>query len=165
MAFQIHITTGGSSPIYRQIIDQIRLAVATGQLAPDEQLPSVRAQAERLVVNPNTVARAYNELVQAGVLRAHQGRGLFVNGKRAVYGKSERQRRVSWKRNSRSNSGPPSAFHSVSKRFSSLLGGFPPRNLWRPRTFTPDHPGGAARDHRPSARSRRWSPCSTGRSP
>ncbi len=94
MTFQIHITTGGSSPIYRQIFDQVRLAVATGKLAPDEQLPSVRAQAERLVVNPNTVARAYNELVQAGVVRSHQGRGLFVNGKRAVYGKAERQRRL-----------------------------------------------------------------------
>ena len=94
MAFQINITTGGSSPIYRQIFDQIRLAVATGQLAPDEQLPSVRAQAERLVINPNTVARAYHELVQAGIARSHQGRGLFVNGKRTIYKKSERQRRL-----------------------------------------------------------------------
>ena len=94
MSFQINITTGGSSPIYRQIFDQIRLAVATGKLAPDEQLPSVRAQAECLVINPNTVARAYNELVQAGIARSHQGRGLFVNGKRTIYKKSERQRRL-----------------------------------------------------------------------
>lgn len=94
MTFQINITTGGSSPIYRQIFDQIRLAVATGQLVPDEQLPSVRGQAERLVINPNTVARAYNELVQAGIARSHQGRGLFVNGKRTIYKKSERQRRL-----------------------------------------------------------------------
>jgi GntR family transcriptional regulator len=68
--------------------------VATGKLAPDEQLPSVRAQAERLVINPNTVARAYNELVQAGIARSHQGRGLFVNGRRTIYKKAERQRRL-----------------------------------------------------------------------
>ncbi len=94
MTFQISITTGGSSPIYRQIFDQIRLAVATGKLSTDEQLPSVRAQAEHLVINPNTVARAYNELVQTGIARSHQGRGLFVNGKRTIYKKSERQRRL-----------------------------------------------------------------------
>ncbi len=94
MTFQINITTGGSSPIYRQIFDQIRLAVATGQLLTDEQLPSVRGQAERLVINPNTVARAYTELVQAGIARSHQGLGLFVNGKRTIYKKSERKRRL-----------------------------------------------------------------------
>lgn len=94
MAFQISITTGGASPIYRQIFDQVRLAVATGKLAPDERLPSVRAQAERLVINPNTVARAYHELVEAGIVRSHQGRGLFVNGTRTIFKKSERQRRL-----------------------------------------------------------------------
>lgn len=94
MTFQIQITTGGSTPIYRQIADQIRLAVATGKLAAGDQLPSVRAQAERLVINPNTVARAYSELVQAGLVTAHQGKGLFVNGKRTIFKKAERQRRL-----------------------------------------------------------------------
>ena len=95
MDFQINITTGGSVPIYRQIFAQIRLAVATGKLAPDEQVPSVRAQAERLVINPNTVARAYNDLVHEGILRSQQGRGLFVNGKqRTIFKKAERQRRL-----------------------------------------------------------------------
>jgi DNA-binding transcriptional MocR family regulator len=51
----ISISTGSSTPIYRQITDQVRHAVATGRLAVDEQLPSVRALAEELVLNPNTV--------------------------------------------------------------------------------------------------------------
>ena len=94
MAFHIHITTGARSPIYRQIADQIRLAVATGTLSPDEQVPSVRAQAERLVVNPNTVARAYSELIRDGVLRSEQGRGVFVSSNSSMYTKAERRRRI-----------------------------------------------------------------------
>lgn len=94
MAFHVHITTGAKVPIYQQIVDQIRLAVASGVLSPGDRLPSVRLQAERLLVNPNTVGRAYAELAREGVLRSEPGRGLFVAARRSVYKKSERLRRI-----------------------------------------------------------------------
>jgi GntR family transcriptional regulator len=93
-AFHIHITTGAQTPIYRQIVDQVRLAAATGALAPGEALPSVRALAERLAINFNTVAKAYAELVRDGVLEALQGKGFFVARKRQIYSKAERLRRL-----------------------------------------------------------------------
>ena len=93
--FNIRITTGSGTPIYRQIVDQVRLAVATGALEPGQAMPSVRSLAERLVVNPNTVARAYADLARDGVLETHQGRGVFVaNQKRQVYSRAERLRRL-----------------------------------------------------------------------
>src|SRR5262245_18153250 len=93
--FQVNVTTGAGTPIYRQIVDQVRLGVATGALAPGDALPSVRQLAERLVVNPITVARAYADLVRDGVLESHQGRGVFVaNKKRQVYSRAERLRRL-----------------------------------------------------------------------
>jgi GntR family transcriptional regulator len=94
MDFQVQITTGGNSPIYRQIVDQVRRAVAGGALAPGAQLPSVRGLAEKLVVNPNTVARAYLELVRDGVLDSQPGRGLFVALKPPTFTKGERLRRL-----------------------------------------------------------------------
>ena len=66
MNLNIAINTGSATPIYKQITDQVRLAVATGRLAVGDQLPSVRAMAEELVVNPNTVARAYTDLAREG---------------------------------------------------------------------------------------------------
>jgi GntR family transcriptional regulator len=96
MPVEITITTGSTVPIYRQIADQICRGVATGQLAPGEQVPSVRALAEQLVLNPNTVARTYADLIREGVLEAHIGKGVFVarRGRRPVYTKAERLRRV-----------------------------------------------------------------------
>lgn len=94
MPFEPSITTGSSVPIYRQIVDQIRLAVATGQLELGEQIPSVRALAEQLLINPNTVARAYADLVREGTLDAHKGKGLFAARRRPVYTKAERLRRL-----------------------------------------------------------------------
>jgi GntR family transcriptional regulator len=93
--FQIDVATGSGVPIYRQIVDQVRLAVATGALAAGEALPSVRGLAERLVVNPNTVVKAYGELVRDGVLESHPGRGVFVaSKKRQIYTRAERLRRL-----------------------------------------------------------------------
>jgi GntR family transcriptional regulator len=95
-AFSINITTGAGTPIYRQISDQVRLGVATGSLAPGDPLPSVRNLADRLVINANTVAKAYAELVRDGVLDSQQGLGFFVaSKKRQVYSRAERQRRLS----------------------------------------------------------------------
>ena len=92
--FQVNVTTGSGTPIYRQIIDQVRLGVATGALRPGQAMPSVRSLAERLVVNPNTVVKAYAELVRDGVLEAQQGMGFFVAEKRQIYSKAERLRRL-----------------------------------------------------------------------
>ncbi len=95
MPLDCRISTGSTTPIYRQLIDQIRLAVVRKRLAPGDQLPSVRALAVRLVINPNTVAHAYGELARDGVLESHQGKGYFVAPRRQVYAKAERRRRLS----------------------------------------------------------------------
>jgi GntR family transcriptional regulator len=92
--FQIHITTGSNTPIYRQIVDQVCLAVATGTLPAGHAMPSVRGLAEQLLVNANTVAKAYWELVRDGVLESRQSLGYFVAPKRQVFSKAERQRRL-----------------------------------------------------------------------
>lgn len=93
-AFQMNITTGTGTPIYRQIVDQVRLAVATGDLSAGQAMPSVRSVAERLVVNVNTVIKAYGELVRDGVLESRRGLGFFVAKKRQVYSRPERLRRL-----------------------------------------------------------------------
>lgn len=67
-----------SVPIYEQIVTQVTFAVAAGSLAPGELVPSVRELAQQLVVNPNTVARAYQELERRRVLIALRGRGMEV---------------------------------------------------------------------------------------
>jgi GntR family transcriptional regulator len=90
----IVISTGSDTPIYRQITDQVRLAVATGRLAIADQLPSVRALAEELVVNPNTVARAYADLAREGLIESRAGRGVFVIRKRKVFTREEGWRRL-----------------------------------------------------------------------
>ena len=95
MPLDLRISTGSTIPIYRQLIDQIRLAVVRKRLAPGDQLPSVRALAVRLVINPNTVAHAYGELAHDGVIESHQGKGYFVAPRRQVYAKAERRRRLS----------------------------------------------------------------------
>ena len=94
MAVKFIIHTGSNTPIYQQITGQARLAVAGGRLAPGDQLPSVRALAEELVVNPNTVARAYADLTREGLLEARAGRGVFITRKRKVYSRAEGWRRL-----------------------------------------------------------------------
>ncbi len=94
MSLEISIATGSPTPLYRQIAEQICRAVATGKAEPGEQVPSVRALAEQLVINPNTVARTYADLIRDGVLEAQQGKGVFVARRRMVYTKTERLRRI-----------------------------------------------------------------------
>jgi len=77
MTFRLNPESG--VPIYRQIQDQIRLGIASGLLAPGEQLPTVRALAVDLSVNPNTVIKAYSELEHEGILTTEQGTGTFVS--------------------------------------------------------------------------------------
>lgn len=66
-------------PVYRQIIDQIRFGIASGQLKLGEQLPTVRALAVDLKVNLNTVSKAYKELEIKNILETQQGSGTFIN--------------------------------------------------------------------------------------
>lgn len=76
---QIHLSSSDGVPIYRQIVNQVKYLVASGRLVPGERLPPVRKLAEQLVVNPNTVARAYRELESEGVVTARRGAGAFVS--------------------------------------------------------------------------------------
>jgi GntR family transcriptional regulator len=73
-----HLNTSDDRPIYSQIGDQVKFAVAAGLLGPGESVPSVRELSKQLVVNPNTVARAYRELQGQGVLEPVRGTGLRV---------------------------------------------------------------------------------------
>jgi GntR family transcriptional regulator len=94
MPLTISILTGSKVSIYQQIIDQVCAAVAAGQISDEESLPSVRALAEQLLINPNTVLRAYGELGREGVLESRPGRGMFVSKRRQIYSPEERTRRI-----------------------------------------------------------------------
>jgi GntR family transcriptional regulator len=67
-------------PIYLQLMEQVKHSIETGALRPGEQLPGIRPLAEELVINPNTVAKAYRELEHEGVIELRQGAGAFVSG-------------------------------------------------------------------------------------
>ena len=73
-----HIDPSSGTPIYRQVVQQVRQAVAGGTLRPGDRLPSVRELAIELALNPNTVAKAYQELERDGVIETPRGRGSFV---------------------------------------------------------------------------------------
>jgi GntR family transcriptional regulator len=75
---QIHITSDDGVPIYLQIVQQVKRLVASGSLLPGEEMPPIRALAEQLIINPNTVARAYLELERAGVVTKRQGAGTYI---------------------------------------------------------------------------------------
>ena len=75
---QIHIQAQGGVPIYLQVMQQIKYLVASGRLQPGDELPSLRTLAEQLIVNPNTIARAYRELETAGVVEKRRTAGTFV---------------------------------------------------------------------------------------
>jgi GntR family transcriptional regulator len=95
MSVVFSISAASDIPIYRQIIQHIRRGIVQGQLSLGEQLPAVRVLAEALVVNPNTVARAYQELIRDGLLESRSGVGVFVaEKKRQVFSKVERERRL-----------------------------------------------------------------------
>lgn len=66
-------------PIYLQLMDQVKHAIETGALRPGEQLPGIRPLAEELVINPNTVAKAYRELEHEGIIELRHGAGAFVS--------------------------------------------------------------------------------------
>ncbi len=75
---EFRIDSSSRLPIYRQLRNQFREAVARGRLKPRERLPSVRDLSRKLVVNPNTIARVYTELEREGLLNTRPGLGVFV---------------------------------------------------------------------------------------
>lgn len=81
-------------PISAQIIEQIKYAVVSGTLAPGEQIPSVRALATRLSLNPTTVARVYKQLEAEGVLYTQPGRGAFIAARPPGLTRAEQRRRL-----------------------------------------------------------------------
>ena len=85
---------GSTQSLYAQISDQVACAIRSGQLEVGEVLPSVRAVAERLAINPNTVVKAYAHLEAAGLIRGQPGRGFVVEAARAVLSASEQRRRL-----------------------------------------------------------------------
>lgn len=89
----IQIATGDTRPIVRQIVDAVRMQIATGELEVGDQLPSVRGLAQQLTINPNTVAKAYAELTTEGWVDSRQGLGLFVAPPRQRLSDAERERR------------------------------------------------------------------------
>ena len=87
----LHITTDGP-PIYQQIVDQIRFRIVSGQLSVGDEMPTIRGLAESARVNPNTVARAYRELEQEGLLEKRRTVGTFVASNTARVSLAQRKR-------------------------------------------------------------------------
>lgn len=88
------LNPAGGAPFYRQIIDQIKFGIASGNLKAGEQLPTVRALAVELKVNLNTIAKAYKELEILGILDTQQGSGTFINANGFVLTDEERVRKI-----------------------------------------------------------------------
>jgi GntR family transcriptional regulator len=87
---QLHISTNDGVPIYLQIVNQIKYLVASGRLTAGEELPPIRVLAERLMVNPNTVARAYRELEMAGIVEKRRTAGTYVSDQGSPLARRER---------------------------------------------------------------------------
>lgn len=89
---QIHISPTDGVPIYLQIVNQVKYLIASGRLEAGEELPPIRVLAERLVINPNTVARAYRELEVAGVVTKRRTTGTYVSAAGSPLAPEERVR-------------------------------------------------------------------------
>jgi GntR family transcriptional regulator len=91
---EFRIDTTCRLPIYRQLRNQVREAVARGRLKPEDRLPSVRELSRTLVVNPNTIARVYAELEREGLIHTRPGLGVFVAHPKAELTKKVRRERL-----------------------------------------------------------------------
>ncbi|MDA1276195.1 MAG: GntR family transcriptional regulator [Verrucomicrobia bacterium] len=87
---QIQINPQDGTPLYQQIVDQVKYMVASGRLGPGDEIPTIRALAEQLTINPNTVARAYMELDRSGIVYKRQGTGTFVGEVRSTLSQREK---------------------------------------------------------------------------
>src|SRR5688500_6504759 len=92
MIFQINLAD--AKPVYQQLTDQVKLAVATGRLQPGDRLPTVRDVAVQVRVNRNTVARAYDELEREGLLDTRSAQGTFVSDQRSLLSPEEQSRQL-----------------------------------------------------------------------
>jgi GntR family transcriptional regulator len=92
--FAFRLDAHSGVPVYRQLIDQVLGAVASGVLRTGDQLPTVRQVAVDLAINPNTVMRAYREMEIRGVLDTQQGAGTFIGEPRSPAPKEERERQL-----------------------------------------------------------------------
>ena len=92
--FRFPLDMRSGVPVYRQIMDQVLGAVASGRLTSGDQLPTVRQLAVDLSINPNTVIRAYRELEIRGFLDTHQGSGTFISQQRVEQDDEERVRKL-----------------------------------------------------------------------
>lgn len=79
---RLRLDYSSGEPIYQQVVEQIKYEVACGRLAPGDQLPSIRALANELKINPRTVIKAYEELAHSGLVVMRQGQGVFISGQR-----------------------------------------------------------------------------------
>ncbi len=87
---QLHISSSNGVAIYLQIVNQIKYQVASGRLLPGAELPPIRVLAERLLINPSTVARAYRELETAGVVEKRRTAGTYVSDQGSPLARRER---------------------------------------------------------------------------
>jgi GntR family transcriptional regulator len=83
-AVNFTLDTVNGAPIYRQIIQQIEYAILSGRIQPGDRLPTIRSLAVELKTNPNTIAKAYNELEIRGILATQVGSGTFISDKKPV---------------------------------------------------------------------------------
>jgi len=93
LTIEINLDLKSGVPFYRQVIDQVKAAIATESLSPGDRLPTVRQLAVDLSINPNTVSRAYTELELTGLVETQMGSGTFV-GNRLVKPDDVEQRRM-----------------------------------------------------------------------
>lgn len=92
LLMQIHISSANGVPIYLQVVNQIKYLVAAGRLTAGEELPPIRVLAEKLLINPNTVARAYRELETAGIVEKRRTAGTYVSDQGSPLARRERMR-------------------------------------------------------------------------
>ena len=92
--FAFRLDAHSGVPVYRQLIDQVQAAIASGVLATGDQLPTVRQVAVDLAINPNTVSRAYREMEIRDLLDTQQGTGTFIADRMVEYSKDERDRQL-----------------------------------------------------------------------
>src|SRR5262245_20731531 len=89
---QIHINANDGVPIYLQIVNQIKYLVAAGRLASGEEIPPIRVLAQQLLINPNTVARAYLELEKEGLVSKRHGSVRYLSDQGSPLARKERRR-------------------------------------------------------------------------
>src|SRR5271154_2419172 len=87
---QLHVSTSDGVPIYLQIANQVKYLVASGRLAAGDEIPPIRVLAHQLLVNPNTVARAYLELERDGLVEKRHGSGTYISQNGSPLARKER---------------------------------------------------------------------------